>query len=84
MSTHRAHQFCAWCGSNDTRFQHFRCWEEDERGNEITTTDINSQEYTPREEIWWCNNCDGGFIVPLEGDDYPELPADFIPPEALD
>ena len=59
---------CAWCGSTDTHFHQIRNWEEDDYGNDVLTDDFED-DYTPRDEIWWCDNCDETFVVPLEVDD---------------
>jgi hypothetical protein len=72
---------CAWCGSFDTYFKHYLCWEEDRFGNTETTLDLNDPDLTPKDELHWCNECDGGFVEPLPGDDYPTLPDDFIIPD---
>jgi hypothetical protein len=60
---------CFWCGSSDTHFSHFDCWEEDRFGNHI---EVGSREEADRlnlslrNEVWWCNNCDGAFGFPAD------------------
>lgn len=72
---------CAWCGGFHTRFQYFRCWDEDERGNAYETDDLDDPDHAPRDAIWFCATCGDDFIEPLPGKDYPTFPEDFIIPE---
>lgn len=61
---------CFWCGSSNTFFQHYACWEETPWGATKTTHDLSGDDdCTPRDEVWWCRNCDGAFGFPVE---YPE------------
>lgn len=68
MNKLTSHIPCAWCGSTDTHLHAIRNWEEDEIGNEILTADY-SDEYSPRDEIWWCDDCDDKFVVMCSDDE---------------
>lgn len=62
---------CFWCASADTYFVEYECWEEDERGNTMTTSKREGRDdCTPRIEVWWCRDCDGAFVFPVEDDDH--------------
>lgn len=63
---------CFWCGSRETFFNYYECWEEDDSGHPIHVNDLAQAErfnVTIRSEEWWCNDCDGGFGWEYE---YPE------------
>lgn len=57
---------CFWCGSTDTRFLHYACWEEDRVGNPIEVQSLDSTEGTPRDEVHYCDHCEGSFAFPVE------------------
>lgn len=60
---------CAWCGSIDTYFKYYRCWEEDELGNNIEVNSLDT-EYTPAEEVWWCEDCEDMFAVQVNDEEW--------------
>lgn len=80
------HAQCAWCGSFETEFKCFLCWDEDEQGNAYVTHDLNDPDHAPREALWHCRDCQDNFAEPLPGEEYPTLPDDFIPaaPDNMD
>ena len=59
---------CFWCGSDNTHFKYIENWEEDELGNAITTNEA-VDDYSPRSEVWWCDDCDGAFSFPFEDEE---------------
>lgn len=63
---------CFWCGSSETHFHHFDCWEEDQVGNQIEVDSFEEarrKDVTPKDEVWWCNVCEGYFAWPVEDEE---------------